>query len=215
MERNDANRLYELAANEFLAINNRKRVQRIGIMGEIYVKYNDFGHKNVVNWSVEQGVEPVLPPITKFFINSFAYWEVRVQGDVKMRTVIKFLMDFAERIVYKLIRKMESKIAHYPYYIPISDVHEDAKHASEIINLNAQFGEGWGIPAEFVELARNEINNVISLQAFGCIANHIISKGIEKRTQELYPNLNLLFLDFDSGMSEANIFNRLHFMIKQ
>jgi len=56
---------------------------------------------------------------------------------------------------------------------------------------------------------------VVSLQPFGCIANHIISKGIEKRTRELYPNLNLLFLDFDSGMSEANIFNRLHFMIKQ
>ncbi|MDD3701086.1 MAG: hypothetical protein WCR58_12130 [Bacteroidales bacterium] len=176
VERNDANRLYELAemaANEFLAINSRKRVKRIGIVGKIYVKYNDVGHKNVVNWLVEQGVEPVLPPITKFFINSFAYWEVRVQGDAKVRTVIKFLIEFAERIVYKLIRKMESKIAHYPYYIPISDVHEDAKHASEIINLNAQFGEGWGIPAEF---ARNEINNVISLQAFGCIVNHIISK---------------------------------------
>lgn len=190
-------------------------MQRIGIVGKICVKYNDFGHKNVVNWLVEQGVEPVLPPITKFFINSFANWEARVQGDVKERTVLKFLMDFAERIVYKLIRKMESKIVHYPYYIPISDVHEDAKHASEIVSLIVQFGEGWGIPAEFAGFARNGINNVVSLQAFGCIANHIISKGIEKRTRELYPNLNLLFLDFDSGMSEANIFNRLHFMIKQ
>jgi predicted nucleotide-binding protein (sugar kinase/HSP70/actin superfamily) len=55
---------------------------------------------------------------------------------------------------------------------------------------------------------------VISLQPFGCIANHIISKGIEKRTKELFPNMNLLFLDFDSGMSEANIYNRLHFMIR-
>ena len=82
------------------------------------------------------------------------------------------------------------------------------------MSTNAQFGEGWGIPAEFVEFAQNGINNVVSLQPFGCIANHIISKGIEKRTRELYPNLNLLYLDFDSGMSEANIFNRLHFMIK-
>ncbi len=217
LKRNDVNQFYELAemaANEFLAINSRKEVQRIGIVGEIYVKYNDFGHKNIVNWLVEQGVEPVLPPITKFFINSFANSEARIQGDVKERKIPKFIMDFAEKIVYKMIRKMEDKVAHYPYFIPISNIHEDALNASEIISLNAQFGEGWGIPAEFAEFAQNGINNVVSLQPFGCIANHIISKGIEKRTRELYPNLNLLFLDFDSGMSEANIFNRLHFMIK-
>jgi len=218
LKRNDANRFYELAemaANEFLAINNRKEVQRIGIVGEIYVKYNNFGHKNVVNWLVSQGVEPVLPPITGFFLKSFASREARVQGDVKGRKIPKFIMNIAEKAVYNMIRKMEKGISHYPYYIPISDVHEDAQRASEIVSINAQFGEGWGIPAEFAEFARKGINSVVSLQPFGCIANHIISKGIEKRTRELYPNLNLLFLDFDSGMSEANIFNRLHFMIKQ
>lgn len=218
LKRNDSGRFYELvemAANEFLAINNQKEIQRIGIVGEIYVKYNDFGHKNVVNWLVEQGVEPILPSLMKFFLNSFASREARIEGDIKERKIPKFIMDFAEKTVYKMIRKMEIKVAHYPYFTPISDIHEDAQLASEIINTNAQFGEGWGIPAEFAEFARNGINNVVSLQPFGCIANHVISKGIEKRTRELYPNLNLLFLDFDSGMSEANIFNRLHFMIKQ
>ena len=89
-----------------------------------------------------------------------------------------------------------------------------AESASKIINLNAQFGEGWGVPGDFAHFAENGINRVVSLQPFGCIANQVISKGIEKRTRELYPNLNLLFLDFDSGMSEANIMNRLHFMIE-
>lgn len=218
MRRNDTNRFYELvemAANEFLAINNRKEIQRIGIVGEIYVKYNSFGHKNVVNWLVSQGVEPVIPPITEFFIKTFVNKEERVQGDVMKRQIPKFIMDIGQDIVYKMIRNMESKIKHYPYYTPISHIDEDAKLASQIVNLNAQFGEGWGIPAEFAAFAQNGINNVVSLQPFGCIANHVISKGIEKRTRELYPNLNLLFLDFDSGMSEANIYNRLHFMINQ
>lgn len=217
LRRNDANRFYELAelaSKEFLAINNQAEIPRIGIVGEIYVKYNNFGHKNVVNWLVTQGVEPVLPPLTKFFINTFASQEARVQGNIKERSTPKFVMDFVEKIVYKLIRKMEKRVENYPYYIPISNIHDDAKKASEIISTNAQFGEGWGIPAEFAEFAHNGINNVVSLQPFGCIANHVISKGIEKRTRELYPTLNLLFLDFDSGMSEANIFNRLHFMIK-
>ena len=58
------------------------------------------------------------------------------------------------------------------------------------------------------------VNNVVSLQPFGCIANQVISKGIEKRAKEIYPSLNLLFLDFDSNLAEANVFNRLHFMIR-
>ena len=214
---NDANHFFNLveqAADEFLSINNLKEIPRIGVVGEIYVKYNDFGHKQVVNWLVEQGVEAILPPLTKFFIVAFANSEARIQGYIKERTLPKFVMNFAENWVYKIIRKMESKISHYPFYFPISNVHEDAKHASKIISTNAQFGEGWSIPAEFSEFAHHGINNVISLQPFGCIANHVISKGIEKRTKELYPNMNLLFLDFDSGMSEANIYNRLHFMIK-
>ncbi|NLI71467.1 MAG: 2-hydroxyglutaryl-CoA dehydratase [Bacteroidales bacterium] len=217
MRTNDDKRFYKLvkeAADEFLKINNRADIPRIGIVGEIYVKYNNFGHKNVVNWLIEQGVEPVLPPLSKFFLNAFASREARVEGNVHERSVPKFITDWVEKYAYKIIRKMEAGVTHYPYYIPVSNVHEDAQEASKIINLNSQFGEGWGIPAEFGEFAHNGVNNVVSLQPFGCIANHVISKGIEKRTREIYPDLNLLFLDFDSGMSEANIFNRLHFMIK-
>ncbi len=214
---NDDEKLYLLAkqaADEFLKANNQTEISRIGIVGEIYVKYNNFGHKNIVNWLITQGVEPVLPPLSKFFLNAFASKEARIKGNVAERSAPKFITDWIEKYVYKIIRKMEAGVAHYQYYIPVSNIHDDAEQASRIINLNSQFGEGWGIPAEFGELAHNGVNNVVSLQPFGCIANHVISKGIEKRTREIYPNLNLLFLDFDSGMSEANIFNRLHFMIK-
>lgn len=217
MRANDDKRFYKLikeAADEFLKINNRHDIPRIGIVGEIYVKYNNFGHKNVVNWLISQGVEPVLPPISKFFLNAFASKEARIEGNITERSTPKFITDWIEKYAYKIIRKMEAGIRHYPFYIPVSNVYEDAAAASKIINLNSQFGEGWGIAAEFGEFAHNGVNNVVSLQPFGCIANHVISKGIEKRTREIYPNLNLLFLDFDSGMSEANIFNRLHFMIK-
>lgn len=206
--------LTKQATDEFLSINSLAQIPRIGIVGEIYVKYNNFGHKNVVNWLVEQGVEPVVPQISKFFLSAFANREARIEGNVKERTIPRFAMNGIEKVVYKAIRKVESHIAHYPYYTPVSNIHHDMELASEIINKNAQFGEGWQIPAEFAEFAHNGVNNVVSLQPFGCIANHVISKGIEKRAREVYPQLNLLFLDFDSGMSEANIFNRLHFMIK-
>ncbi|MEN6618010.1 MAG: acyl-CoA dehydratase activase-related protein [Rikenellaceae bacterium] len=203
------------AAKEFSEALDDKDVQRIGIAGEIYVKYNDFGQKGVVKWLVSQGVEPVLSPVTNFFISFFANREARFRDYVRRRDLPKFASDFLEHYLFNIIGKMESAVKQFPFIRPIESPHKHAKLASEIINTNSQFGEGWGIAGEFAQFAREGINNVVSLQPFGCIANQIISKGIEKRTRELYPDLNLLFLDFDNGMSEANIFNRLHFMIKK
>lgn len=217
LQQNNASAFYDLAekaAHEFTKANNRKEIPKIGIVGEIYVKYNNFGHKNITNWLVSSGVEPVIPALTEFFTETFASREARVSGNISRRTSSKFFMNTIEKYVFSIIRKMESKVQVFPYYHPVGNPHKDALKASKIINLNAQFGEGWRIPAEFAQFADSGVNNVVSLQPFGCIANQIISKGIEKRTRELYPSLNLLFLDFDSGMGEANIFNRLHFMIK-
>ncbi len=90
----------------------------------------------------------------------------------------------------------------------------EAKLASRIINMAANFGEGWLIPAEMSALAESGVHNIISLQPFACISNHIIAKGIARKTRQIYPKLNLLFLDFDGGTSEANVFNRLHFMME-
>ena len=93
--------------------------------------------------------------------------------------------------------------------MPFTNIFTDAKNGSEIINLAAQFGEGWLLPGEVVTFAKQGINNVISLQPFGCIANHIVAKGMEKKIKTLYPQMNLLSLDFDSGVSDVNVANRL------
>jgi predicted nucleotide-binding protein (sugar kinase/HSP70/actin superfamily) len=214
---NQAEEFYNLAekmVEEFERINNKKIIPRIGIVGEIFVKYNVFGHKNVVNWLITQGIEPIVPPITSFFMDSFANQDARLKGDVSHRSVPKIFMNIAEKFMNGIIKKMESKVNKFPFYHTFHNPHSDAEKASRIINLNSQFGEGWRIPAEFAQFAETGINNIISLQPFGCIANHIVSKGIEKRTRELYPSLNILSLDFDSGMSDVNIYNRLHFMVK-
>ena len=81
-----------------------------------------------------------------------------------------------------------------------------------MLSLVNQFGEGWLIPAEIVSFSKEGVNNVVSVQPFGCIANHIISKGIEKKIKTLYPKTSILFLDFDGGTSEVNVQNRLHFL---
>ena len=75
--------------------------------------------------------------------------------------------------------------------------------------MSAQFGEGWLLPAEVIAYIKQGCTNVVSMQPFGCIANHIVVRGIEKKLKDVYPELNMLALDFDGGVSEANIANRL------
>jgi predicted nucleotide-binding protein (sugar kinase/HSP70/actin superfamily) len=218
LEKNNAKAFYKLteqAAEEFARANNRREIPRIGIVGEVYVKYNHFGNGNIVNWLLEQGVEPVIPPFSEFFTRAFANRIAQKVGNIKENPAFtQPFVNLAEKLLYSIIRKVENKASAFPYINRTENPHIIAKHASEMINLNANFGEGWLIAGEFAHFAQMGVNNVVSLQPFGCIANQIISKGIEKRAKECYPELNLLFLDFDSNMAEANVFNRLHFMIR-
>ena len=119
------------------------------------------------------------------------------------------IVDVIYMWVTKQIKKFNEIGEQFSYFTPIEDIFDLANDGKTIINMAAQFGEGWLLPAEIVNFAKHGINNVMSLQPFGCIANHIISKGIEKKVKALYPQLNLLSLDFDSSVSDANVANRL------
>ena len=88
-----------------------------------------------------------------------------------------------------------------------------AKNTGEVVSLANQFGEGWLLTAEMIAMLNEGLGNIVCLQPFGCIANHITGRGIEKKLKEIYPYLNLLPLDMDAGISEVNVLNRLHFMV--
>ena len=206
--------LLKQAAGDFNRMAKDTPVPRIGIVGEIFVKYNAFAHKSVVNWLIEQGVEPVVPGLTDFFIQFFVNTPAAVANNFRRRTGSKTLLNLVEMYVNRCARRVGKAAEGFRYFRPFSDIHHDAALAERIISLSAQFGEGWLIPAEFAHFAETGVNNAVSLQPFGCIANHVVAKGIEKRVKQFYPDMNLLFLDFDSGVSEVNILNRLFFMIK-
>lgn len=208
-------RLTQKAASEFeLIIDSTIKAPTIGVVGEIYVKYNSFSQKNVINWLIEQGIEVVAPSLYNFFISEFVNLHIKKELHIKKTSLPQFLTDFLFKRVQKIAKKFDNAVASFPFYRLFADLEKDALNASQVINLAAQFGEGWLIPAEIASLAENNIHHVISLQPFGCIANHVIAKGIEKRIKKTHPKTNLLFLDFDGGTSDANVMNRLHFMVE-
>lgn len=208
-------RLLQQAADDF---NNRidtgRTVPRMGIVGEIYVKYNASGNRNIIEWLISQGVEPVVPSLIDFFLQ---YFPNLSQNRSNFLTESS-LTDWLGSAVYWWIRhyqkKFDQKASSFAFHQPGEDIFTKSRKAKNIINLAAQYGEGWLIPAELAEFAENGIHHAVSLQPFGCIANHLVSKGMERRICSLYPDMSLLFLDLDSGASEANMFNRLHFMIQ-
>ena len=203
------------AVREFTAaIDTGKRVPVIGLVGEIYVKYNGFSNKYVVNWLEQNGVEVVPPALIGFLTTGFANNHINRELNIKEVKFPKWINDLVYNILYKKMQQFNQICAPFPFFRPLTHIFEDAKLAEQVVNMAGDFGEGWFLPGEICHLAETGIHNVVSLQPFGCIANHIISKGVEKRLKQLYPQLSLLFLDFDSSTSEANVFNRLHFMVE-
>ena len=208
-------RLMKEAVEEFTAnIDTTKRLPRVGVVGEIFIKYNSFGHLNVLDWLADQGVEVVAPSIYNFFANNFVNRHINKENHLKPVDKPLFLTDVVYKILYRYARSYDEVCKDFPFYRPFAEMFHEAELAFRIINKAANFGEGWLIPAEMSSLAEEGVKNIISLQPFACISNHIISKGIEKKMRKLYPDVNLLFLDFDGGTSEANVFNRLHFLIE-
>lgn len=203
------------AASAFTDITDTTRqVPVVGVVGEIYVKYNSFSNHGVVRWLMEHGVEVVPPAITGFFSTSIPNAFINREQHIRKDGLKPWQAKLVNRLLLHYAHVYDRLCGDYPFYRPFADIMDIWHKSRRVINSAADFGEGWFLPGEICDLADHGIHRVVSLQPFGCIANHIISKGIERRYKDLYPHLSLLFLDFDAGTSDANITNRLHFLLQ-
>jgi predicted nucleotide-binding protein (sugar kinase/HSP70/actin superfamily) len=192
-----------------------KTLKKVGLIGEIFVKYNSCGQAYITDWLRAHEMEVEMPPMTTFFMQTFINQIVNNRNGINRtnRLMLKLLP-----ILYKLLnnrlKKFEKTVQQSPFYTFHESIFEIAEHAKKVLDLSNQFGEGWIIAGEVACFARRGINRVVCVQPFGCIANHIVAKGIERRLKQFYPEMNLLYLDIDGGMAEVNLHNRLHFLIR-
>lgn len=207
-------RLLEEAVGEFNALPvDEAPAPVVGVLGEIFVKHNAFSNNNIVEWLISQGVEVVVPPLLSFFEQGFVNEEFD-QGVYLKRSLRDLVMNrLLERYVRFYLTRVERVMAGFRYHRPSHSLKELAAETSRTTSLANQAGEGWLLPAEIIGMIKEGIGNIVCLQPFGCLANQIIGKGIEKKLRSLYNRLNLLFLDMDPGTSEVNILNRLHFVV--
>ncbi len=186
----------------------------VGYVGEIYVKYSPFGNLFLVDWMVDNGIEVLVPSMFEFFSQYYLNDRFLVENDVQRKSLPYFLSYPAEWYVKYHLGRFESVRKKYRYYRRSHDSQHLSKIASNTVSLVDQFGEGWLIPAEISSFMDYGIKNVLCVQPFGCIANHVIGKGVEKRLKDINPDMNILYLDMDAGSSEVNLLNRLNFLVK-
>ena len=190
------------------------KIPKAGIVGEILVKFLPEANNNLQKVLEEEGAEVILPDLTDFFMYCMKNSELKADlyGKSKMSaTVGKIGISIVEQY-RKPVRKAlrESKRFNEPEYID-----QIAEYAKDVTSLGNQAGEGWLLAGEMVELIHADAPNIVCIQPFGCLPNHITGKGVMKKIREEYPQANIVAIDYDPGASEVNQINRVKLMMSQ
>ncbi len=185
---------------------------RVGIVGEILVKYAPAGNNHLVDLLEAEGAEAVVPDLTDFFLYCFfdQIFKADYLGTKKSSaTFSKIGIAGVEKLRSAAHKEFEKSV----HFDPPASIYETAKNAEPIVSLGNQTGEGWFLTGEMVELIRSGVNNIICAQPFGCLPNHVVGKGVIKPLRKLYPESNIVAIDYDPGASEVNQLNRIKLML--
>jgi predicted nucleotide-binding protein (sugar kinase/HSP70/actin superfamily) len=191
----------------------RDSAQRVGIVGEIYVKHSAFANHHLADWLVAHGIEPVIPPLAGFFAQEPINAMVNRAAGLDTRHLVPALARVVDSALTRFFRGLNKRLEPFGYPVHFPVPRELAVKAGRVLSLTHQYGEGWVLGGEIMELAEHGVTKVVCLQPFGCIANQVIARGIESRLKALHPSLELLFIDLDHNTSDANLFNRLELLI--
>ena len=200
-------------AEDFHNIKREKRDKiKVGIVGEIYVKYSSFGNNGLEKFLDTQDCEYMLPGVLGFFQYCFSNMETDYSyyGGSK---IVRFAGRFAENVASKVEKYMAEALAPYDEFVIPSSFAEKKEGVKKIIDRGVKMGEGWLLPAEIIELIEHGYSNIICAQPFGCLPNHIVGKGVIRRLRELYPDANIFPIDYDAGASKVNQENRIKLML--
>lgn len=181
---------------------------KAAIIGETFLKYNPNGNNHLIELLENENFEVFTPSIFSFvqFMASREITSNKLLGNNFLKSKTRFLVLKVFDIVENLLKKSTSK---YPQFKRFNTFNDLQKKVQTVVSVGNQSGEGWYIPAKMIDFLENGINNIICVQPFGCLSAHILAKGVANRIKHLYPKANILFLDYDSSISETNQLNRI------
>jgi predicted CoA-substrate-specific enzyme activase len=185
---------------------------KVGIVGEILVKFLPSANNYLVELLEAEGAEAVVPDLLDFLLycaynNNF---KVRYLGKKKSGAKISNIVIWALEMLRKDAKKSLSKSNRFTPPVPIKKL---AELAEPVVSTGNQTGEGWFLTGEMLELIHSGVNNIVCTQPFGCLPNHIVGKGVIKELRRQHPEANIVAIDYDPGASEVNQLNRIKLML--
>lgn len=207
--------LVKKCVHEFDALKLRDipRKPRVGLVGEILVKFHPDANNHAVDVIEAEGCEAVLPGLMQFFHNSAASgkWNeenLGIGGKSRwLKSVALWAMQRYEDPIHAAFERTHGK------FEPHRDIHEMAARSTDIAQMGNQAGEGWYLTAEMVDMIEHGCPNIICAQPFACLPNHIVGKGMFRALRNRYPEANIVAVDYDPGASEVNQLNRIKLML--
>ena len=184
---------------------------RVGVVGEIYIKYSPLGNNNLEQFLLSEGAEPVVPGLTDFIIFKIYNREVDVGiygGLWLKKKVCQIFKGYVEKCQRAMIAAMEKGGFRAP------GTFEDLRRLIQgYLGEGNKMGEGWLLTAEMLELIHSGTPNIVCTQPFGCLPNHIVGKGMIRKLKDDYPNSNIVAIDYDPGATKINQENRIKLML--
>ena len=185
---------------------------KVGLVGELLVKFNPIANNKIVNMLEKEGVEVVHNDLLSLFLSSaknqifnYKHLDGKYINKLKGEITIKFIEKY-QKVYIEALKK--SKI----FYVT-EKIDELAHNASKVISLGNQSGEGWKLPGEIMELESWGVNNVVCMQPFGCLPSHSVARGTIKALKNINDKLNIVTIEYDPGSSEVNQTNRIKLML--
>lgn len=185
---------------------------RVGIVGEILVKFSPSANNGLVELLEAEGAEAVVPDLMDFLLYCFKNTEFRADFLGKKRSYAR-TGRLAIRALEFFRAPANQALAKSIHFSPASGIDHMADLAKDIVSLGNQTGEGWFLTAEMLELIENGTPNIVCAQPFACLPNHIVGKGVIKELRRRHPEANIVAIDYDPGASEVNQLNRIKLML--
>lgn len=197
---------------ERLEITKEKK-PKVGIVGEILVKYDPAANNYVADLLEREGAEAVIPDLTDFMMYSFK--NASTKAEKLSKSSITALICELGIFYIESYRKYVREALNKTRFNAPEKIEEIIEYAKQYVDLGNQYGEGWLLTGEMIELIESGVENIICVQPFGCLPNHITGKGVIKAIRNNYERANIIPLDYDASASEVNQFNRIKLMLSQ
>ena len=186
---------------------------KVGIVGEVLIKYHPFGNNFVANKLEEEGAEVILPDFMGF-IKFIATHKITFNQLIKVDKMKAKIFKTAIKLIDLLEKDVRIALSNSKKgYMQPCDIWHLEEQVKDVLSIGNQTGEGWFLTAEMIEYIEHGIPNIVCVQPFACLPNHVVGKGVIKTIRNKYPEANISPIDYDPGASEANQTNRIKLLM--